>query len=145
MASIEWSDVDFGLDNTDASNVRSFARAIPGNVNMARAFFAFPGVDGIFSRNMGFRGQTVRVAFQTLVKSEAAWNDLEDDILASMEGSHQLIVEGRTRTRCILVEYTGRGAPRMPLLNPGEVVGTYKPFLFAVEFTMTFLDLTAGG
>lgn len=135
MADPTWGGVDFGFGNNDSSAMRSFVQVLRGPMQPARQYFAFPGINGLFSQALGRRGQSITWRMTTLAKTDDDFQDLIDAINAAADaGPQEMVVEGVIRPQVVLTAIGPYSAPREPLAGV---------FAFGVSYDLQFLDLTA--
>lgn len=119
--------VDFGWAHTDADDIRSHFQVERGPSDVARRRFAFPGIAGEYSRNLGIRGRSNRWQVQMVAKAVANLITFE----TLMEFHHEntsvypLVERGITYPRAYVETFRPVG-PRVRMASPWAYMQTYE-------------------
>ena len=98
----------------------------------ASSLFSFPGVDGVFQRNLGVRGRTIKWCGQLRAASDSALNVIESAIEQEVRaGEAKTMVDswGRSHQMCVLNSFVRNGPRRRDELTGQALQG------FEIEFT----------
>ena len=114
-----YAGIDFGQDNDDDDQFRSFVSVYRGDSEAARQGFAFPGADVELSRYLGRRGETVMFEVDMIARDDAYLVAFGDAMRAAKQspGTYSLMMRGVTYPRVIIEQFGERG-PRVPLWSP---------------------------
>lgn len=107
-----WNLIDFGFANDDADSYRAFVRVTQGPLEIRRTEFGTPGVNGVYSHNLGTAGQQIQWSVDVHFVDESAmssWESALDTEVASGTAA-QMEALGTTYDNVILekVEPSGQ-------------------------------------
>lgn len=101
---------------------------LAGSVSRATSVFSFPGIDGVFQRDMGTRERGIAWAGHLRAAGDEAMNTLESSIESAVQdGSTASVVDewNRTYESCVLMKFKRIG-PRVHDDVTGEAVQQFE-------------------
>ena len=103
-----------------------------GVLRRATSSFSFPGIDGVFERNLGVKDRAILWRGQLRATSDSAMNVLESAIESEVQaGEARTMIDawGRSQAQCVVKSFARRG-PRGRDSLSGQAIQDFE-----IEFT----------
>lgn len=126
-----WANLDFGFENDEGDTLMAFPKPVAGPIGFAESQFAFPGVDGLWSMDLGRRGRPILWQVEVWVKNLSVLTDWEvqlEDLLNAQ--TFEMVLHGRTYYDV-----------QLKRIEPaGPLIALADPWLAAKQINLMFLE-----